>query len=110
MRVLLTADLHFNHGRSRALAEDVINRINAEHFDLLVLVGDTAPAGAPELPECLARFTFPGPKLFIAGHHELWTKDAAPDASYRPFREELPRRVADLGWTWGEGAWVSDDR
>jgi 3',5'-cyclic AMP phosphodiesterase CpdA len=101
MRFLLTADLHFNHRRSRPLAEEVIERINRERFDVLVVVGDTAPTEGTALEECLARFTFTGSKLFVPGNHELWTKG---QDSYAIFNDELPRRVRDAGWEWLPGA------
>src|SRR3954469_13875835 len=97
MRLLATADLHYNHAKSRESADEVIDRINAERFDVLLLVGDTAVADGDALEQCLARFQFAGPKLFVAGNHELWTHDAD---SYRLFREDLPPRVRALGWQW----------
>jgi predicted phosphohydrolase len=99
MRILLTTDLHFNHAKSRVLAEDVISQINTAGGDILVLIGDTAVADGTLLEECLSRFHFPGPKLFVAGNHELWTH--GPD-SYSLFTEDLPRRVRNLGWHWLE--------
>ena len=65
MRVLLTADLHYNHARSKPLAEMLIDEINRETFDVLVIVGDTAVADGDDLERCLSRFTFTGPKLFV---------------------------------------------
>lgn len=97
MRLLVTADLHFNHGRSRALAEQVISDMNAAGGDVMLVVGDTAAADGPALEECLSLFRFAGPKLFVAGNHELWT--TRPD-SYALFTDELPRRVRSLGWQW----------
>jgi len=99
MRILLTADLHFNHAKSRLLAEDVIAKMNTAGGDILVVIGDTAVADGTLLEQCLSRFHFPGPKLFIAGNHELWTH--GPD-SYSLFTKELPRRVRNLGWHWLE--------
>jgi predicted phosphodiesterase len=99
MRLLITADLHYNHPKSKPLADDLIDRMNAEHADVLVLVGDTAVADGDSLEQCLSRFTFKGPKLFVAGNHELWTKC---DDSYQIFTEELPRRIRELGWHWLE--------
>src|SRR5688572_20420644 len=101
MRLLATADLHYNHPRSRPLADDLIDAMNAAGGDVLLLVGDTAVADAGDaLEQCLARFRFAGPKLFVAGNHELWTQ--GPD-SYAIYTTELPRRVAALGWRWLEG-------
>ena len=97
MRLLATADLHYNHPRSRESADELIDRINRESFDVLLLVGDTAAGDGDALEHCLSRFTFAGARLFVAGNHELWTHG---DDSYRLFREELPRRVRALGWQW----------
>ena len=97
MRLLVTADLHYNHPRSRPLAEDLIDRMNAAGGDVLLLIGDTAIGDGDSMEQCLGRFRFSGPKLFVAGNHELWT--ARPD-SYRLFTDELPRRCANLGWQW----------
>ena len=99
MRLLLTADLHYNHGKSRPTADDVIGRMNAAGGDVVVVVGDAAVADGDWLERCLGRFTHAGPKLFVAGNHELWTH--GPD-SYAAFMADLPRRVRDLGWRWLE--------
>jgi Icc-related predicted phosphoesterase len=99
MRILLTADLHYNHPKGRALAEDVIGRMNAAGGDVLVVVGDTAVADGDSLERCLSLFNFAGPKLFVAGNHELWTKSTD---SYAIFQNDLPRRVRALGWHWLE--------
>ena len=96
MRLLASADLHYNHPRSRALADEVIDRMNAvADADVLLLVGDTATTEGDHLERALERFTFPGPKLFVAGNHELWTLGGD---SYLILHEELPRRLAKLGW------------
>jgi 3',5'-cyclic AMP phosphodiesterase CpdA len=97
MRLLATADLHYNHAKSRATADELIDQLNAATADVLLLVGDTAVADGDALEQCLSRVRFPGPKLFVAGNHELWTH--GPD-SERVFREDLPRRVRALGWQW----------
>src|SRR5436305_6078472 len=99
MRLLVTADLHYNHPRSRAGAEDLIEQMNQAGGDVLLVIGDAAVADGDVLEECLSRFPFLGPKLFVAGNHELWT--AGPD-SYQLYHEVLPRRVRELGWHWLE--------
>jgi 3',5'-cyclic AMP phosphodiesterase CpdA len=101
MRVLATADLHFNHPRSRPLAEQCIAAMNAERADVLLVVGDTAIGDGQSLEECLGLFSFAGPRLFVPGNHELWT--AGPD-SYSLLSEDLPRRVRAIGWHWLPGA------
>lgn len=100
MRLLVTADLHYNHRKSAGLADDLIDRMNAAGGDVLLVVGDTAAADGDALERCLSRFRFEGPRLFVAGNHELWTH--GPD-SYSLWAEELPRRVRALGWHWLEG-------
>ena len=99
MRLLITADLHYNHARSKALAIDLIEEMNRAGGDALLVIGDTAVADGRHLEECLSRFTLPGPKLFLCGNHELWTHTGD---SYALFTEELPRRVEALGWQWLE--------
>jgi hypothetical protein len=100
MRLLVTADLHFNHRVSRPLAEQVIGEMNAAGGDGVLVIGDTAVADADSLEQCLSLFNTRGPKLFLAGNHELWTQR---DDSYAVFMTELPRRIRALGWHWLEG-------
>ncbi|HLL87777.1 MAG TPA: metallophosphoesterase [Tepidisphaeraceae bacterium] len=99
LRLLVTADLHYNHPRSVPLADGVIGRMNAAGGDVLLVVGDTAVADGDALEQCLSKFAFAGPKLFVAGNHELWTRRGD---SLGLFEEELPRRVRALGWHWLE--------
>jgi predicted phosphodiesterase len=112
MRLLVTADLHFNHHRSRRLAEDLIDQMNRlceqSHIDALLLVGDTAVADGDAIETCLARIRFGGEKIFICGNHELWTRSSD---SYSIFREALPQRVRSLGWRWLEDdPFIAPDR
>jgi len=97
MRLLVTADLHYNHLKSKPLADELIDRMNGAGGDVLLVIGDTASHDGDALERCLSRFSFAGPKLFVAGNHELWT--TGPD-SYALLAESLPRRVRALGWTW----------
>jgi Icc-related predicted phosphoesterase len=99
MRLLATSDLHFNHPRSRAGAAEFIRQINGLSFDVLLLVGDSSIPDGNTLETCLESFEFRGPRLFVAGNHELWTRGGD---SYRVFMEELPRRVRAVGWQWLE--------
>ncbi|MDB5296523.1 MAG: metallophosphoesterase [Phycisphaerales bacterium] len=101
MRLLVTADLHHNHRASRPLAEDLIDRLNADAAagDAVLVVGDTAAGDGDDLERCLGRFRVDGPRLFVAGNHELWT--AGPD-SHALFARDLPRRVRAAGWHWLE--------
>ncbi len=99
MRLLITSDLHYNHARSRESARQLIDQINAIEFDVLLIIGDTATSDGDAIEECLQLFHFTGPKLFVAGNHELWTRG---DDSYQLFTTELPRRVREIGWSWLE--------
>ncbi|MCC6424948.1 MAG: metallophosphoesterase [Phycisphaerales bacterium] len=97
MRLLITADLHYNHPRSRPLAEDLIGQMNQAGGDVLLVIGDTASADGDDLERCLSLFQFHGPKLFVAGNHELWTRR---DNSHQLLTQELPSRIRQLGWHW----------
>lgn len=97
MRLLVTADLHYNHPRSRKLAESLIEQMNHAGGDVLLVVGDTAASDSDAMEQCLSRFRFPGPKLFVAGNHELWTH--GPD-SYEIIQQTLPSRIRAMGWHW----------
>ena len=107
MRLLITADLHWNHAKSRESAAANIDEINARSdFDALLVVGDVGVADEDSIETCLSKFSFAGPRLFVPGNHELWTKRTGVDL----LGEELPRRVRDVGWHWLPGApFVSGD-
>ncbi|WP_428940479.1 metallophosphoesterase [Fontivita pretiosa] len=97
MRLLATADLHYNHRRGRAAAEELIDQMNRAGGDVLLVAGDTASSEGDAIEACLSRFRFRGPRLFVPGNHELWTHD---NDSYTLFRHVLPRRIRQLGWQW----------
>lgn len=96
VRLLVTSDLHVDHGRSRSLADAVIAEINTLRFDVLLVVGDTATSRGDALERGLAGFTHPGPKLVTLGNHELWS----PDGDTLELCEKtLPARLqAAGGW------------
>lgn len=107
MRVLITSDLHFDHGKSRQLAEKAADDINALSFDVLLVVGDTATSRGTALEAGLARFIHRGPKLLTLGNHELWSPPPPSEASQDPaaarcslhlYTQTLPARVAAAGW------------
>lgn len=107
MRLLATSDLHFNHPRSHADAVGFIGHLNSLSYDALLLLGDTAIPDGRHLEDCLNLFTFTGPRLFVAGNHELWRRGAD---SYELLRTELPQRVRAAGWHWLQtDPFVQDD-
>jgi predicted phosphohydrolase len=74
MKLIVTADLHYDIARSveptRRLAADVC-RLSA---DALTIVGDSFAHDLGILRQCLALFdAFPGPRMLVAGNHDLWT-------------------------------------
>jgi hypothetical protein len=99
MRLVVTADLHFNHPVSRPLAEDVIGQINRTGGDVLLVVGDTGVFDGDVIERCLSLFDWPGEKLFVAGNHELWSNRVDHTGMYDV---DLPARVRAMDWRWLE--------
>jgi Icc-related predicted phosphoesterase len=107
VRILITADLHHNHARSRASAEEIIGKINSTGGDVLLVVGDAAVGEGTALEECLNLFHFKGPKLFVPGNHELWTRERD---TMSLIERDLPARVKAIGWQWvPDHPFLSDD-
>jgi Icc-related predicted phosphoesterase len=97
MRLIVTADLHYDHRNSRPSAERIIDEINRAGCDVLLVIGDVATPPGDAFEQCLLRFTHAGPKLFVPGNHELWTHGLD---SYTILVSQLPARVAAVGWQW----------
>jgi 3',5'-cyclic AMP phosphodiesterase CpdA len=97
VRILATADLHLNHPRSAESAQRIIEEINAQHADAVLVVGDAAVADESWLERCLSMFRFDGPRLFVPGNHEYWTKR---ELDFDQTEAELIDRVRKLGWRW----------
>lgn len=99
MNILITSDLHLDHGRSRRTAQGLAEHLTAlgraGEFDVLLVVGDTATARGDALERGLSLLEFDGPRLFTLGNHELWSD--APD-TWTLYNDVLPRRLAAIGW------------
>ena len=93
MRIVATADLHYERADSRPATHRLAERIVADAADALMILGDTFAGREEDLDECLALFQgFPGPKLLCAGNHDLWT---AADGDSRAILEQTIPRVAE---------------
>ena len=74
MRVLVTADLHYDFDRYQGRVAALAARMCAERADVLVLAGDLFALDPALMVECLKLFEgFDGEKLLVAGNHDLWT-------------------------------------
>jgi predicted phosphodiesterase len=56
MKIIITADLHYNVKRSRDPARQMIERVKHARPDVVALVGDTAGHDLSVLSECLSLF------------------------------------------------------
>jgi len=97
MKILVTADLHYEIPRSRRPAAKLIRRICREGGDAVVLVGDTGGAKLEPLAEALDLFAdFTGLKLMIPGNHCLWC--AGQESSMDRYESILPELAAEYGF------------
>ncbi|MFB3893535.1 MAG: hypothetical protein ACE15C_16100 [Phycisphaerae bacterium] len=97
MRILVTADLHYDIARSRPSAREVASRACAAGGDALVLVGDTAGAELGPLRDCLGLFAgFAGRKLLVPGNHCLWRR--AGDDSLDRYERIIPQTARECGF------------
>jgi len=97
--MIVTSDLHYNHPRSKPVADGIIDQINASDADVLLVIGDTAAWDGDAFERCLSSITFKGPKLLTSGNHELWTNGNDGPLIHPQL---LPKRTRDLGWHWLE--------
>lgn len=98
MKILVTADLHYDIKRSREPVEQLARRVCAEGGDVLVLVGDTAGADMDVFRQCLRLFAdFPGRKLLVPGNHCLWCEEG--QSSIERYEKLIPQAGAAEGFT-----------
>jgi predicted phosphohydrolase len=99
MKILITADLHYNITRSRGPVEDLAASACRKGGDALVLLGDTAGEDLGPFGDCLALFAdFPGRKFLVPGNHCLWTTPDGPDSLVR-YHEQIPAVAAEHDFT-----------
>jgi predicted phosphohydrolase len=96
MRIIVTADLHYDVARSREPTRALAQSINRTGGDVLLIVGDCVSTDLGLLDEVFGLFeTFSGVKLFVAGNHELWTVGGGD--SLRRYESELGEVCARNG-------------
>jgi len=97
MKIVATADLHYDIARSRQPALDVADEICRLDADGLLLLGDIAGRDLCILRECLHLFDrFAGRKFFVAGNHDIWTNPG--EDSLGRLNVELPRVCREMGF------------
>ncbi len=98
MRILITADLHYNIARSREPTERLARRVCDTRADALVLLGDTAGREPGPFLEALGLFErFPGRKLIVPGNHCLWCRPG--EDSLQRYRQHLVDWAERRGFT-----------
>lgn len=98
MRLLVTADLHYDSPRSRKPTEALAEKILRTGGDVLVLVGDSASATHQPLRDCLNLFAdFPGRKFMVPGNHCLWCLNG--EDSIDRYERIVPAIAAEAGFT-----------
>jgi len=97
MRIIATADLHYDIARSRQPALDIADEICRQQADALLVLGDAAGRDVGSLRDSLRLFDrFAGAKFFVAGNHDLWT-DPGGDSLHR-LEQELPAVCREVGF------------
>ncbi|MFP4106046.1 MAG: metallophosphoesterase [Phycisphaerae bacterium] len=98
MRILITADLHYDIARSRRPAEELAQKVVRTGGDALVLVGDTAGAELGPFADALDLFAeFPGRRLLVPGNHGLWCRQG--ETSLERYEAVLPELAAEHGFS-----------
>lgn len=98
MRILITADLHYDMARSRESAERIAHEVLRKGGDALVLLGDTAGAVIEPFRRCLELFDgFTGQKFLVPGNHCLWCRDG--ENSIERYEHVLPAVAGKAGFS-----------
>ena len=97
MRILISADLHYDVARSRDAARQLAAGACRQGGDALVLLGDTAGRDLEPWRRCLELFApFSGVKLLVPGNHCLWCRRG--ETSIERYERILPAVVAEAGF------------
>jgi 3',5'-cyclic AMP phosphodiesterase CpdA len=96
MRLVVTADLHYEMPEHRAAVLAVAERICREKADALALAGDLFAHSPDCLRQCLRLFDgFQGEKLLVAGNHDLWTEGGD---SFEIYDQLIPAVARECGF------------
>ncbi len=99
MKIIATADLHYDNPRSVLHTRRIAERIVREHgeAEVLIVAGDLCGLDLSVMDDCLMLFDdFAGRKLMVAGNHDLWSTHAD---SFERYEKHIPRIAADRGFT-----------
>ncbi|MFP4058196.1 MAG: metallophosphoesterase [Candidatus Brocadiia bacterium] len=96
MRLIATADLHYDLEPYRPRVEALAARMVAEEADVLAIAGDIFAGDLQWLEACLRLFAdFPGEKVLVAGNHDLWTLEGD---SFELYDRTIPRVAGQCGF------------
>ena len=96
MRLIVTADLHYEFGEYRPRVDALAAEICRTGADALAIAGDTFAHDLSVLERCLRLFDgFRGEKLLIAGNHDLWTRSGD---SFDLYERLIPQAAAACGF------------
>ena len=91
MRIVLVADLHYQENNSDSV-EEFIRSVNQTNADGLFILGDIA-SGIVLTSKCLQQFRdFKLGKYFIAGNHDLWSKNFDSLEIYQNFLPNIGKK------------------
>jgi predicted phosphohydrolase len=109
MKIFAAADLHVSE-ESRPRLEQMGQMAKGSGADVLVIAGDLISGPVSQHAEILKAFSgFRGPKLFVAGNHDLWQGNAQRDTWGR-YESELSQAVAEAGFHYLDEAPFVHDR